>query len=350
MFSFRKIFLALFLLAVSVGATQNGNAQTIYAVDSGNNTIHRFSSTGADLGTFISSGLNNPATIVVNQAGNFYVANEIDPGTVSEYSPTGTFLATLNVGAGTAFRLAVNSSGNLLVTSPYSNRIRLFSPTNADLGVFASTGLNIPVYLAFDSTAMSTWIIRATEPFASSPRREPTWASSRLRRPIMSTDGFRQQRQSAGRQLCDGQHRGVFAYRSQPGNFASGLNGPEGLAFLPNGNLLVSTDSNVIDQFSPTGAFLGVLASTGLNSPEGLLIVPSAAVPEPVLLPSSQAWAWWEPPSCAVANRPQSRLITSIVFLFLAVCWGELPNPRFSGFRRQQWLIKLAESPDLEAK
>ena len=285
MFSFRKIFLALFLLAVSVGATQNGNAQTIYAVDSGNNTIHRFSSTGADLGTFISSGLNNPATIVVNQAGNFYVANEIDPGTVSEYSPTGTFLATLNVGAGTAFGLAVNSSGNLLVTSPYSNRIRLFSPTNADLGVFASTGLNIPVYLAFDSDGniyvdnQGDGTIRKFSATGTDLGVFATTTANYVQQMVFDSSGNLLVANSATGNIVEFTPTGASL-----GNFASGLNGPEGLAFLPNGNLLVSTDSNVIDQFSPTGAFLGVLASTGLNSPEGLLIVPSAAVPEPSTL------------------------------------------------------------------
>ena len=50
------------------------------------------------------------------------------------------------------------------------------------------------------------------------------------------------------------------------------LNGPIGLALDAQGNLFVSTNSNTIEKFSPTGADLGTFAnaSTGLNFPMGL--------------------------------------------------------------------------------
>ncbi len=48
------------------------------------------------------------------------------------------------------------------------------------------------------------------------------------------------------------------------------VNGPNGLALDSLGNLYVSTNSNTIEKFSPTGVDLGVFASTGLNNAQGL--------------------------------------------------------------------------------
>ncbi len=48
------------------------------------------------------------------------------------------------------------------------------------------------------------------------------------------------------------------------------INGPNGLALDASGNLYVSTNSNVIRKFSPSGVDLGVFASTGINLALGL--------------------------------------------------------------------------------
>ena len=48
------------------------------------------------------------------------------------------------------------------------------------------------------------------------------------------------------------------------------INGPYGVAIDSNGNLYVSTNSNVIRKFAPDGTDLGVFASTGVNNAMGL--------------------------------------------------------------------------------
>lgn len=48
------------------------------------------------------------------------------------------------------------------------------------------------------------------------------------------------------------------------------INGPYGVALDSSGNLYVSTNSNVIRKFSPSGTDLGVFASTGVNYAMGL--------------------------------------------------------------------------------
>jgi sugar lactone lactonase YvrE len=55
------------------------------------------------------------------------------------------------------------------------------------------------------------------------------------------------------------------------GIFASGLNGPTGLAFDKACNLYVSEIAgNTIHRFSPSGEDLGYFATTGLSTPRGI--------------------------------------------------------------------------------
>jgi hypothetical protein len=65
----------------SVGAGSNG----------GGNTIREYSATGTDLGNFASTGLNLPAGLAFDAAGNLFVANFGD-NTIHEFSATGTDL------------------------------------------------------------------------------------------------------------------------------------------------------------------------------------------------------------------------------------------------------------------
>ena len=83
-------------------ASRSTERGSLYVANAGDNTIRKFSRTGADLGIFASSGFLAPAVI--------------------------TF----------------DSRGNLFVTNFGGNTIREFSRTGADLGDFASTGLNTP--------------------------------------------------------------------------------------------------------------------------------------------------------------------------------------------------------------
>ena len=271
----RTSLLGLSLLTVLFRLPSESEAQTVYVVDNGNSTVHSFATTGADEGSFISSGLANATDIVVNQAGNFYVSNEENANNVSEYSPNGTFLKTLDVGAGQTYGLAVNASGDLLVASPYANTIQEFSPADVPLGSFAATGLNIPTYLALDAVG-NVYVDNqgdgTIQEFSSTGGYLGVFATT--------TGDYVQQMafDRSGDLLVANSATGNVAEFSPTGksmgNFVSGLKGPEGLAFLPNGNLLVSTDANVIAEFSPTGASLGNFATTGLNGPAGLLVVP----------------------------------------------------------------------------
>ena len=101
-----------------------------------------------------------------------------------------------------------------------SSLVEKFSPTGANLGVFASTGLSFPTGLAFDA-AGNLFVANAG-----------TGAVTKF---------------SA---------TGTFV-----GTFASGLAGPQGLAFDSAGNLYVtsgqfSSNGGLVEKFSPIGTIL----------------------------------------------------------------------------------------------
>lgn len=128
---------------VGVALDRDGNL----FVSTNDNKIEKFSPTGADLGTFASTGLNFPMALAFDSAGNLYAAN-FAGSTVEKFTPAGAGTVFANVIRPTG--LAFDQSGNLYVSN-FGNTIEVFSPTGADLGTFADSGLNNPEGLAFDS-------------------------------------------------------------------------------------------------------------------------------------------------------------------------------------------------------
>ena len=91
------------------------------------------------------------------QTQNLFVANQ-STNTIREFSQTGAdlgYFATTGLNGPTG--LAFDKRGNLYVSNINDNTIREFSPTGADLGNFATTGLSSPVASPSTSTATSTW-------------------------------------------------------------------------------------------------------------------------------------------------------------------------------------------------
>jgi len=116
----------------------------------GDNSIRKFSSTGEDLGLFVSLfGIGCPIDLAVDRSGNLLVA-DICITVVLKFSPTGQDLGFFAMtGLSNPKGLAFDSAGNLFVSNTTSNTIRKFSPTGQDLGIFAS-GLQFPGGVVID--------------------------------------------------------------------------------------------------------------------------------------------------------------------------------------------------------
>lgn len=216
-------------------------ADYIYVSNSGNNTIEKFDSTGADLGVFTSSGLDNPNGVAFDSGGNLYVANYRSgrAGTIQKFDSNGNGTVFADYDSGetvdgfywpgvwSPVGLAFDRNGNLYVANSSLGTIQEFDSTGK--GSLFASNVYEPTGLAFDSSGN----LYVANDFASYITK-------------FSPSG----------------QRSIFAY-----TFSSR---PFGLAIDSEDNLYVGLqDSNIIEKFNPSGVG-SVFASTGLNFPDGL--------------------------------------------------------------------------------
>jgi sugar lactone lactonase YvrE len=203
-------------------------------------------------------------------ADNFFVAN-FGINTITRYNADGIGVPFTDVFIDGPNGLALDSSGNLYV-STNSNVIRKFSPAGVDLGVFASTGLNFVMGMAFDSQGnlyAANFGGNTIEKFSPDGIDLGVFANVILGRPTgLAFD-------SSGN-LYVASFGNTIARFSPNGtplpDFTSfNLNNPVGLAFTSSGNLYAANSAaDTISVFSPAGLDLGTLVSPNLSGPFGL--------------------------------------------------------------------------------
>ena len=195
-------------------------------------------------------------------------------------------VAGLTLAAG-ALLLGPGASGagvvymSAITDTPPQEQVHQFDlSTGADLGVFATAGLNSPRGLALDS-AGNLYVLNSTggtgganiEKFTPGGVGSIFAASTGLNDPFLrnpSSLAF----DSAGNLFVADTGRNTIQKFTPDGVgsmfVTTGLNGPTALAFDSTGNLYVANfGSNAIEKFTPGGVG-SIFASTGLNGPNGL--------------------------------------------------------------------------------
>lgn len=117
----------------------------LYVANWNNNTIEKFNSSGVG-SVFASTDMSEPSGIAFDTAGNLYVAS-YGSTTVVKFATNGVgtlFAGGLSAPSGLAF----DSAGNLYVANYDNNTIDEITPAGVS-SVFVSSGLNIPLMLAF---------------------------------------------------------------------------------------------------------------------------------------------------------------------------------------------------------
>jgi streptogramin lyase len=139
----------------SLALDSQGN---LYVSDQFGGVVRRISPTGVDEGNFLSN-VPGVTGITFDSQGNLYAAfiGGVSPDGIDkirEYSPSGAQLLQITqVGLSSPTGVAIGPDGNLYVTNGGNNTVHKFSPTGTDLGVFASTGLDVPLDLVFGNAA-----------------------------------------------------------------------------------------------------------------------------------------------------------------------------------------------------
>ena len=143
----RHLIGGVLCLAVISLICSRASAQNLFAVDLNNGNIDEFTPNGVR--STIAFGLNYPAGLAFDQAGNLFVA---DGGAIDKFTPAGvrtTFASGLSLPHGLAF----DRAGNLFVSAGdgVSNPGTVYKFTPAGVRTTFASGLFYPFALAFDS-------------------------------------------------------------------------------------------------------------------------------------------------------------------------------------------------------
>ncbi|HWO82440.1 MAG TPA: 6-bladed beta-propeller [Solirubrobacterales bacterium] len=253
-------------LAVAPDAPGGVPSGNVWVVDKENNRVEKFNSKGEYLSQFGSFGtgngqFNSPRAITVDGAGNLWVT---DAGNhrIEKFSSSGSYLMQIGqeappIGSGLDLEIpsgiAVGGEGHIFVSDQGNGgQIDVLNPTAAEgrrlVQVFGA-GTN-PINMATDPDGV-VWFVDYTENKVYE---------------VPASGGF------------------PVARFGTAGAGAGQLSGPFGIAFKPNGNLLISDRANNrIEQFSPSGTFQLQFGSVGsgagqLSEPSGVAIGPDGSV------------------------------------------------------------------------
>lgn len=277
--SARTLCLRMLLTAVLMHISGWGYAgsTSLYVANEDNGTVRQFSQSGTDLGNF-ATGLNAPAYITSNSAGDLFVSN-FGGNSVQEYSPQGTLLMTI----ATPFQpgdALVTASGTLLVADYFGGSIYQYSSTGQSLGLFSNPGLVRADFMTLDAqgnlyvTDFMSGVVRKISPTGGDEGNFLTNVQG-IEGIAFDSHGNLYAAFQAGmikEYNASGQYLGLIT--------STGLDLPYGITFGPDSNLYVANaGNNTIHEFSPSGTDLGVFASTGMDAPRALVF--SSAVPEP---------------------------------------------------------------------
>jgi DNA-binding beta-propeller fold protein YncE len=133
------------------------NAGNLYVASEVGNTIEKFTPGG--VGTVFASypSIYAPQGLAFDSAGNLYAAS-VNYHAVEKFTPSGVG-SDFVTGLSAPLSLAFDSAGNLYVASESAgmqswNKIDKFAPDGTYLGLFASSTLNAPYYMAIQPTVI----------------------------------------------------------------------------------------------------------------------------------------------------------------------------------------------------
>lgn len=233
----------------------------------GGNTIDSFSATGIHLNAFLNQ---NPSGVAISSSGNRYATTQgVSFTGINVFSPSGSLLTSFSANLGSTPGLAIDSTGDLLV-GVLGNVIERFSPTGIDLGTFASvTGGATFITVDSNGDVYASNGIGDIVRFSSSGQQLGSYSLGSGVAEELAFDSAGDLYAAINAAGANTRIEKFSPTLTDLGAFVPGgiLVQPEGIAFTPDGNLLVTditAQGGIVREFSPTGAGLGTFAS-GLN-------------------------------------------------------------------------------------
>lgn len=141
----------VFSFDANTGATRSGTltiaGQTLTITQAGAPYVAANPLTA--LATAATSGINNPASVAVDGAGNVYIA-DIYNHAIKKWSVANNTVTTLISGLGAPFGVALDGAGNVYIADQSSNTVYKWTANGGNLTALIS-GLNYPSGVAVDS-------------------------------------------------------------------------------------------------------------------------------------------------------------------------------------------------------
>jgi DNA-binding beta-propeller fold protein YncE len=244
-----------------IAADAQGN---VWVVDTANNRVQKFDSTGKYLSKFGSGGTSdgqfkNPSGIAIDAQGDIWIADSGN-NRLQKFDSTGKYLSKFgSSGSGNGqfnfpAGIAIDPLGNIWIADAENDRIQKFNSKGEYQSKFGSSGsgkeqLDFPTSVAIDAEG-ALWVT--------------DWNNDRLQRFDPT-----------------GKH---LAQLGTSGSVVGQLNAPAAVVVDGQGNLWVTdAENNRIQKFSPDGEYLtkfGVKGSSSgqLSSPRGIAIDPQGGL------------------------------------------------------------------------
>jgi DNA-binding beta-propeller fold protein YncE len=209
-------------------------AGNVYIADTGNNAIKKWNAASQTVSTLVSSGLSAPQSVAVDGGGNVYIADTYDEA-IKEWNATGNTVSTLVSSACyyQPFGVAVDAAGNVYLADGANSAIREWIAASNTISTLVSSGLNEPFGVAVDGQGN-----------------------------VYVADTF---------------HNAIKEWNAA-GNTVStlvspGLNQPGAVAVDGAGNVYIAdSGNNAIKEWNAAGNTVSTLVSSGLNEPYGVAV------------------------------------------------------------------------------
>jgi len=272
-----------------VALDQFGN---VYIADSGDNAIKEWSVVTHSVSTLVSSGLNDPTGVAVDGQGNIYIADNHD-NAIKEWVHATQQVSTLVSGLNNPFGVAVDNQGNVYFTDSGNGAVKEWVSSTQQVsllvgGVGNPTGIAVDVlgnvyFAATGNNAIKVW--------SPATHQATVLVSAGLLNPTgVAADGL------GNVYFADSGNNAIKEYSAATQQVtalaSSGLSDPAGVAVDTLGDLYAAdTNNNAIRKL--TLAYLALGASSVTEAPQaGTGSVPLLVLPltTPLMTTSDQPW------------------------------------------------------------
>ncbi len=221
-------------------------AGNVYIADFGNNAIKKWTAASNTVSTVVSSGLSQPIGVAVDRAGNVYIADTSD-NAIKEWTAANSTVTTLvSSGVSGPHGVALDGAGNVFIAVYGNNAIKEWTVANSNLATLVSSGVSSPAGVALDATG-NVYIAD----FGNNAIKEWTAANSNLTTLVSSglSQPFEVALDGAGNVFFTDSANNALKKRTAANNtvtslISTGLSYPVGVAVDGTGNIYFADSHN----------------------------------------------------------------------------------------------------------